>query len=140
MYAENFKYLKYILTKMNPNDLQVTSLKNQDSTITVDDINALSNEINRLRELDLRPNQINNIGRFVKSLPANAKDSVDLMSLPNGGVAAQAVSLGKVPGSCAVYEKQIDNMGRTVQYSKTTYDPVGNIVHVKDKISGGVSR
>jgi hypothetical protein len=52
----------------------------------------------------------------------------------------QATSPGKVPGSKAVYEKQIDVTGKTTQYTKTTYDPAGNIVHVKDKIHGGTIR
>lgn len=50
----------------------------------------------------------------------------------------QATSPGRVPGSRAVYEKQIDASGKTNQYTKTTYDPQGNIVHVKDKLNGGV--
>jgi hypothetical protein len=47
----------------------------------------------------------------------------------------QATSPGKVPGSKAVYEKQIDVNGKTIQYTKTTYDPQDEIVHVKDKIN-----
>ena len=50
----------------------------------------------------------------------------------------QATSPGKVTGSKAVYEKQIDATGKTTQYTKTTYDPEGNIVHIKDKIGGGI--
>lgn len=52
-------------------------------------------------------------------------------------MAAQATSPGRVPGSKAVYEKQIDTAGKTIQSTKTTYDPKGNIVHVKDKLKGG---
>lgn len=70
-------------------------------------------------------------------IPTNAKSNIELQNLPNGGIAAQATSLGRVPGSGAVYEKQIDSAGKTVQYTKTTYDPKGNIIHVKDKINGG---
>jgi hypothetical protein len=43
-----------------------------------------------------------------------------------------------VPGSKAVYEKQVDAAGKTQQYTKTTLDPSGNVVHVKDKINGTV--
>lgn len=42
-----------------------------------------------------------------------------------------------VSGSKAVCEKQIDVNGKTVQFTKTTYDSKGNIVHVKDKRNGG---
>jgi hypothetical protein len=90
------------------------------------------------KEVELTAAQLKNVDRFAGKLPANAKDSVSLKALPNDGVAAQAVSPGRVPGSSAVYEKQIDATGKTIQYTKTTYDPAGNIVHVKDKISGGV--
>jgi hypothetical protein len=77
-----------------------------------------------------------NLDRFKDKLPINAKDSVIVRSLPTGGTAAQGTSPGRVPGSAAVYEKQIDASGTTIQYTKTTYDPAGNIVHVKDKITG----
>lgn len=90
------------------------------------------------KEVELTAAQAKNVDRFTSKLPANAKDSLSLKALPNDGVAAQAVSPGRVPGSSAVHEKQIDATGKTIQYTKTTYDPAGNIVHVKDKINGGV--
>ena len=89
-------------------------------------------------EVKLTAEQAENIRRFEKKLPANAKDSVSVKQLPNGGVAVQGISPGRVPGSSAVYEKQIDAAGNTIQATKTTYDPGGNIVHVKDKLNGGV--
>jgi hypothetical protein len=58
--------------------------------------------------------------------------------LPGGGKVFQAEVPGRVPGSRAIYEKQVDAAGRTVQYTKTTYDPAGNIPHVKDKVTGEV--
>lgn len=70
-------------------------------------------------------------------IPANSKENVELRNLPNGGVAAQATSPGRTPGWNAVYEKQIDASGKTVQYTKTTNRPDGSIEHVKDKIHGG---
>ncbi|MBA5606308.1 hypothetical protein H3H36_13195 [Duganella sp. FT3S] len=82
--------------------------------------------------------QAANIARLVGKLPANARSSVQFRPLPNGGLAAQATSAGRVTGSFAVYEKQIDADGVTVQYSKTTYDPFGIIINVKDKLAGGV--
>jgi RHS repeat-associated protein len=87
---------------------------------------------------ELSAAQIKNVERFIGKVPANAKESLTVRALPNEGIAAQAVSPGRVLGSSAVYEKQIDATGKTIQYTKTTYDPAGNIVHVKDKISGGV--
>jgi hypothetical protein len=90
------------------------------------------------KEVSLTAEQAKNIARFEKRLPANAKESLSVKSLPNEGVAVQGTSPGNVPGSSAVYEKQIDAAGKTIQATKTTYDPAGNIVHVKDKLNGGV--
>jgi hypothetical protein len=86
------------------------------------------------------PNTINlaqqkNFERFKKKIPANAKENIEILMIPNDGIAVQATSSGKVAGSKAVYEKQIEVNGKTIQYTKTTYDPQGNIVHVKDKIN-----
>jgi len=83
----------------------------------------------------LTPAQGKNIERFKKKIPVNAKKNIEIHHLPNGGIAVQATSPGKVPGSKAVYEKHIDFNGKTIQYTKTTYEPKGNIVHVKDKIN-----
>jgi hypothetical protein len=91
-----------------------------------------------LDEIIPNSSQQPNIKRFNSKIPTNAKTNVNLYRLPDGGIAAQATSPGKVPGSKAVYEKQIDASGKTLQYTKTTYDPKGNIVHVKDKITGEV--
>lgn len=63
---------------------------------------------------NLTEEQLANIERFKNKIPANAKDSVVQHPLPNNGVAVQATSPGKVPGSSAVYEKQIDSAGQTI--------------------------
>lgn len=86
----------------------------------------------------MTPLQQSNIRRFLKKIPNNARDNIEINKLPNGGVAVKATSFGKVSGSRAVYEKQIDAEGNTVQFTKTTIDPKGSIVHVKDKIRGQV--
>lgn len=97
-------------------------------------------EAEAVKETALTLEQAKNIKRFADKVPANAKDNIVTRALPNEGVAVQATSPGRVPGSSAVYEKQIDASGKTVQYTKTTYDPNGNIVHVKDKITGEVTQ
>ncbi|MDZ7923838.1 MAG: RHS repeat-associated core domain-containing protein [Marinagarivorans sp.] len=80
-----------------------------------------------------------NIKRFFKKIPANSRDNVTTHPLPNDGVAVQATSpASHIPGSKAVYEKQIDADGNTIQFTKTTYDSQGNIVHIKDKITDQV--
>jgi gamma-glutamyltranspeptidase len=99
---------------------------------------AQSLTVDAAKGVNLTAEQLKNIGRFEKKLPANAKESLSVRSLPNDGVVVQGTSPGRVPGSSAVYEKQIDAAGNTIQATKTTYDPFGNIVHVKDKLNGGV--
>lgn len=75
-----------------------------------------------------------NLKRFAKSVPAGGKDNIVFRKLPNGGMAAQSkVPAKNIPGSSAVYEKQIDGSGKTINFTKTTYDQSGNIVHVKNK-------
>jgi len=84
----------------------------------------------------LSAEQAANLGRFEKKLPANASD-VRVFDLPAGGKVFQSQSPSKnIPGSFAQYEKQVDSAGKTIQYTKTTVGPKGEIVHVKDKISG----
>jgi hypothetical protein len=84
---------------------------------------------------DLTPAQDANLGRFKDSLP-NGAGPVSFHELPNGGVAFQSTVPGQVPGSYAIYEKQVDAEGVTVQFTKTTVDPHGRIVHTKDKLTG----
>jgi hypothetical protein len=40
---------------------------------------------------------------------------------------------GRVPGSKAIYYKMVDANGHTVRVYKETYDPDGNLVHIKEK-------
>jgi hypothetical protein len=76
-----------------------------------------------------------NLRRFERKLPAGALPT-QMHDLPLGGKAFQSEVPGRVPGSKAIYEKQVDASGTTLQYTKTTVDAQGNLVHVKDKISG----
>jgi len=58
--------------------------------------------------------------------------------LLGSGKVFQAEVPGRITGSKAVYGKQVDATGRTMQYTKTTYDPAGNFPHVKNEITGEV--
>lgn len=40
---------------------------------------------------------------------------------------------GNVPGSKAVYHKVVGEDGKLLRVYKSTYDPKGNLVHVKEK-------
>jgi RHS repeat-associated protein len=81
---------------------------------------------------DLNAGQAANLGRFEGSLPAGANPT-DIHPLPSGGAAFQAEVPGRVPGSSATYEKQVDASGTTMNYTKTTTTPSGDIAHVKVK-------
>jgi RHS repeat-associated protein len=81
---------------------------------------------------DLNAGQSANFSRFEGSLPSGANPT-DIHPLPNGGAAFQAEVPGKVPGSSATYEKQVDATGTTINYTKTTTTPSGDIAHVKVK-------
>ena len=85
--------------------------------------------------VSLTGEQAKNLARFEKSLPGVPEPTV-IRPLPNGSVSVQAKVPGNVPGSYAIYEKQIDAAGKSIQVTKTTVDPAGNIVHVKDKLTG----
>lgn len=75
-----------------------------------------------------------NFARFVKKIPANSKSSAAIEAIEGGGYRFSATSSGEVPGSKAIYQKTVDAGGNTTGYLKTTVDPKGQIVHVKNKI------
>ncbi len=74
--------------------------------------------------------------RFEKKLP-KAQTGVDIDDFGDGVLFTAEVPASNVPGSKAVYQKAVDANGVTTAYTKTTFDPYGNIVHVKDKIIAG---
>jgi len=86
----------------------------------------------------LNPAQASNLARFNKKLPSGAGETT-IRDLPGGGRSFQAEVPGRVRGSKAIYEKQVNAAGKTVEFKKTTIDPSGKVVHVKDKIRGTVS-
>lgn len=73
-----------------------------------------------------------NIKRFFKKAPANATNK-SYKRLGNGNTQVSYESPGKVPGSKAIYIKEIDSTGTTVKVIKITRDPQGRIPHIKDK-------
>jgi len=89
-------------------------------------------QIDGVRRIVLSTEQLKNLKRFIKKIPANVK-KITIKNLPKGEKSFRAESAGKVLGSKAIYEKQIDVNGNTISYTKTTYDPFGKVVHQKDK-------
>lgn len=84
----------------------------------------------------LTQQQASNLNRFNKKLPSgNTGTAVDTLG---DGVLFTSQVPGRVPGSSAIYQKSVDAAGTTSSYLKTTFDPAGNIIHIKDKLNGGV--
>jgi hypothetical protein len=85
--------------------------------------------------------------RSVNNLPPNAQAGVRsffrkssnsyrdfrVETSGNGNFMVRMTKPGNVPGSKAVYHKEIDVAGNTVGVFKRTYDPNGNLIHVKNK-------
>ena len=64
---------------------------------------------------------------------SNHYNSFSVETLSDGNYQIKMENPGRVPGSKAVYYKIVDSEGRTVRVYKETYDPNGNLVHVKEK-------
>lgn len=64
---------------------------------------------------------------------SNAYTDFTVELMPNGNYMAKMTKPGNVPGSKAVYYKEISSDGTTLKVYKETYDPQGFLVHSKDK-------
>lgn len=82
-------------------------------------------------EVVLTEAQAANLARFDKRMPAGNTGTT--VSQAGKGVTFTSEVPGKVPGSKAVYEKSVNASGTTTGMKKTTVDPNGQVVHIKDK-------
>ena len=64
---------------------------------------------------------------------SNHYNKFSVEKLSDGNYQIKMENPGKVPGSKAVYYKIVDPEGHTIRVYKETYDPNGNLVHVKEK-------
>ena len=53
--------------------------------------------------------------------------------ISGGSYIVKMTKPGNIPGSMAIYYKVIDANGNTKRVYKETYDPKGNLLHIKDK-------
>lgn len=74
------------------------------------------------------------IQKFFKDKTTNHYDGFYVLKQNDGSYLAVADNPGKVPGSHAVYVKEVSPTGDTTKVYKTTYDNKGNIAHTKDKL------
>lgn len=77
------------------------------------------------------------IRKFFKDKVTNHYDGFYVLKENNGSYMAVADNPGKVPGSHAVYVKEVSPSGDTTKVYKTTYDNHGQIAHTKDKLKKG---
>jgi RHS repeat-associated protein len=81
----------------------------------------------------LTDGQAKNLARFEKKFSTDNRN-IQVSNGKDGSITMKNEVPGKVPGSKAVYEKTVDSSGETTSATKTTYDPKGEVVHVKDKL------
>lgn len=73
-----------------------------------------------------------NWDRFLNHMSNKFKD-FEVKHDGAGGYIFASVKPGNVPGSYAVYYKEVNAFGETTSAYKLTYDPNGNLIHRKDK-------
>lgn len=81
--------------------------------------------------------QAKNLQRFLSKLPRNS-ENIRVKTFLQGSKVFQVDSpAANIPGSFARYEKQIDESGGTVLYTKTTFGSDGRIIHIARKFHSG---
>ncbi|MFC3657372.1 RHS repeat domain-containing protein [Xanthomonas hyacinthi] len=88
---------------------------------------------NVVEQPKLTGDQAKNLARFEKKFSKENRN-VEVSHSKDGTVTFKNEVPGRVAGSKAVYEKTVDSSGKTTAATKTTYDPKGYSIHVKDKL------
>ena len=76
------------------------------------------------------------IQKSVKSFfkgSSNTYNHYSVQKTAKGGYIVKMENPGRVPGSKAIYYKEINSEEKTVRVYKETYDPSGKLVHTKEK-------
>ena len=106
----------------------VKATKRSKSTIV-----KVTKKSSALKSIDKLPS---NIQKSVKSFfkgSSNNYNSYSVIKNKNNTYTIKMENPGKVPGSKAVYNKIVDSNGKKIKVYKDTFDPLGNLVHRKDK-------
>ncbi len=64
---------------------------------------------------------------------SNKYNNFNVEKLDNGNTLAKMEKPGNVPGSKAIYYKEINPEGKTIKVYKETYAPDGSLIHTKEK-------
>lgn len=76
------------------------------------------------------------IQKNVKDFFKGASNKYNIFSVEqksNGNIIVRMEKPGNVPGSKAIYFKEISPKGRTIRVYKETYGPDGKLIHTKEK-------
>jgi len=111
----------HILQAMSTGTCSTQSVLNAGSK--ADDLKAVD---------DLPSNIQSNVKSFFKG-GSNKYNDFTVEKMPNGNYMAKMTKPGDVPGSKAIYYKEISPDGTTIKVYKDTFDPAGNLVHTKPK-------
>lgn len=86
-----------------------------------------------LKAIPSLPEQIQKgVKSFFKG-SSNNYDNYSVQRTEDGDYIARMENPGRVPGSRAIYYKVMSEDGETLRVYKETYDPSGELVHVKEK-------
>jgi len=86
-----------------------------------------------LKSVDTLPSNIQKSAKSFFKGSSNNYNSYSVIKNKNNTYTIKMENPGKVPGSKAVYNKIVDSNGKTIKVYKDTFDPLGNLVHRKDK-------
>ena len=94
---------------------------------------SADNKISAIKKIKLLPKKIqSSYTKYVKDTTTNKY--TDYKITKNGsGYIYQSKKPGNVPGSYAIYYKEVDSSGKTIKVYKDTYDNKGHLVHRKNK-------
>lgn len=91
------------------------------------------NKVSALGEIESLPKNIQySFKKYVKDTTTSKYTDYKIKQI-RGGYIFQSRKPGNVPGSYAIYYKEVDENGITIKVYKDTYDNKGNFVHRKNK-------
>ena len=93
----------------------------------------VTNKSSALKSVDKLPSNIQKSAKSFFKGSSNNYNSYSVIKNKNNTYTIKMENPGKVPGSKAVYNKIVDSNGKTIKVYKDTFDPLGNLVHRKDK-------
>ena len=104
-----------------------------DVSVGENNILNFSNKADALKSVDNLPSNIQSKTKDFFKGASNSYTDFSVKKMENGNYMAEMMKPGDVPGSKAIYYKEIDSGGNTIKVFKETFDPEGNLIHTKNK-------